>query len=157
MCDSSWWLVFLLGTTLLSTLSSFHALLSPSPKSIISYSFLHYPLLLATLTDRVELEGRDCAEVQIRAIVVQQILQVLGVPCGNVLECVNFGPVYFGSSKTEQICLYNDSPECMDWVAVLEDNAIGGEMVRNCSGFYFSWKLVFISAFSFLLPNNHLL
>ncbi|NXN15455.1 CFA47 protein, partial [Indicator maculatus] len=77
---------------------------------------------------KVELEGRDCAEVQIQATVVQQIIKVLGVPCGNVLECINFGPVYFGSSKTEQICLYNESPECMDWVAVLEDNAIGGEM-----------------------------
>ncbi|NXF95765.1 CFA47 protein, partial [Eubucco bourcierii] len=77
---------------------------------------------------KVELEGRGCTEVWIKAIVVQQIVKVLGVPFGNVLECVNFGPVYFGSSKMEQISLYNESPECMDWVAVLEDNAIGGEM-----------------------------
>ncbi|XP_035189456.1 cilia- and flagella-associated protein 47 [Oxyura jamaicensis] len=77
---------------------------------------------------KVELEGRGCTEVWIKAVVVEQILKVLGVSCGNVLECINFGPVYFGSSKTEQICLYNKSPECMDWVAVLEDNGIGGEM-----------------------------
>ncbi|NXP75263.1 CFA47 protein, partial [Ramphastos sulfuratus] len=77
---------------------------------------------------KVELEGRGCTEVWIKATVVQQIVKVLGVPFGNVLECVNFGPVYFGSSKMEQISLYNESPECMDWVAVLEDNAIGGEM-----------------------------
>ncbi|XP_010159850.1 PREDICTED: uncharacterized protein CXorf22 homolog, partial [Eurypyga helias] len=77
---------------------------------------------------KVELEGHGCAEVQIKAVVVEQVLKVLGVSCGNTLKCINFGPVYFGSSKTEQISLYNESPECMDWVAVLEDNAIGGEM-----------------------------
>ncbi|NXK50736.1 CFA47 protein, partial [Chauna torquata] len=77
---------------------------------------------------KMELEGHGCSEVWINAVVIEQVLKVLGVSCGNVLECVNFGSVYFGSSKTEQICLYNKSPECMDWVAVLEDNAIGGEM-----------------------------
>ncbi|XP_074953995.1 cilia- and flagella-associated protein 47 [Phalacrocorax aristotelis] len=77
---------------------------------------------------KVELEGHGCTEVWIKAVVVEQVLKVLGVSCGNILECINFGPVYFGSSKTEQIFLYNESPECMDWVAVLEDNAVGGEM-----------------------------
>ncbi|XP_010076294.1 PREDICTED: uncharacterized protein CXorf22 homolog, partial [Pterocles gutturalis] len=77
---------------------------------------------------KVELEGHGCTEVWIKAAVVEQVLKVLGVSCGNILKCVNFGPVYFGSSKTEQISLYNESPERMEWVAVLEDNAIGGEM-----------------------------
>ncbi|NWX20811.1 CFA47 protein, partial [Aegotheles bennettii] len=77
---------------------------------------------------KVELEGHGCTEVWIKAVVLEQVLKVLGVSCGNVLECINFGPVYFGSSKNEQISLYNESPECIDWVAVLEDNAIGGEM-----------------------------
>ncbi|KFP10058.1 Uncharacterized protein CXorf22, partial [Egretta garzetta] len=77
---------------------------------------------------KVELEGHGCTEVRVKAVVVEQVLKVLGASCGNILECINFGPVYFGSSKTEQISLYNESPERMDWVAVLEDNAIGGEM-----------------------------
>ncbi|NWW49072.1 CFA47 protein, partial [Pedionomus torquatus] len=77
---------------------------------------------------KVELEGRGCAEVWIKAVVVEQVLKVLGISCGNILECIHFGPVYFGSSKTEQIFLCNESPESMDWVAVLEDDAIGGEM-----------------------------
>ncbi|NXX23614.1 CFA47 protein, partial [Podargus strigoides] len=77
---------------------------------------------------KVELEGHGCTDVWIKAVVVEQVLKVLGASCGNVLECINFGPVYFGSSKTEQISLYNESPECMDWIAVLEDNAIGREM-----------------------------
>lgn len=111
-------------------------------------------LLLVTLTGRVELEGRGCTEVWIKGVVVEQVLKVLGVSCGKVLKCINFGPLYFGTSKTEQINLYNESPECLDWVAVLEDNAIGGEMVRNCSGFYFSQKLVFISAFAFFISQH---
>ncbi|NXJ63911.1 CFA47 protein, partial [Rostratula benghalensis] len=77
---------------------------------------------------KVELEGCGCTEVWIKAAVVEQVLKVLGISCGSTLECVHFGPVYFGSSKTEQIFLYNESPESVDWVAVLEDDAIGGEM-----------------------------
>ncbi|XP_030312325.1 cilia- and flagella-associated protein 47 [Calypte anna] len=77
---------------------------------------------------KVDLEGRGCTEVCVKGVVVEQVLKVLGVSSGNVLECINFGPVYFGSSKTKQILLYNESPECMDWVAVLEDDAVGGEM-----------------------------
>lgn len=86
----------------------------------------------------MELESRGCAEVWVKGVVVEQVLKVLGVSCGKVLKCINFGPLYFGTSKTEKIHLYNESPESVDWVAVLEDNAIAGEMVRNCSGSYFS-------------------
>ncbi|NXA41259.1 CFA47 protein, partial [Eudromia elegans] len=77
---------------------------------------------------KVELEGQDCTEIRIKAVVVEQVLKVLGMPHGNELKCIHFGPVYFGSSKTEQVFLYNKSPESMNWVAVLEDNAVGGEM-----------------------------
>lgn len=106
-------------------------------KLIISNTSLYCLLLLSALTGRVELESRDCAEVLIKGVVVEQVLKVLGVSCGKVLKCINFGPLYFGTSKTEKIHLYNESPESLDWVAVLEDNAVGGEMVRNCSSFFY--------------------
>ncbi|NXQ30852.1 CFA47 protein, partial [Alaudala cheleensis] len=83
---------------------------------------------------KVELESRGCSEVWIKGVVVEQVLKVLGVSCGKVLKCINFGPLYFGTSKTEKIHLYNESPESMDWVAVLEDNAIGGEMGTDLQG-----------------------
>ncbi|NXL75674.1 CFA47 protein, partial [Leptocoma aspasia] len=83
---------------------------------------------------KVELESRGCTEVWIKGVVVEQVLKVLGVSCGKVLKCINFGPLYFGTSKTEKIHLYNESPECMDWVAVLEDSAIGGEMGTDLQG-----------------------
>ncbi|NXT63915.1 CFA47 protein, partial [Chaetops frenatus] len=83
---------------------------------------------------KVELESRGCTEVCVKGVVVEQVLKVLGVSCGKVLKCINFGPLYFGTSKTEKIHLYNESPECMDWVAVLEDNAVGGEMGTDLQG-----------------------
>ncbi|NWV38600.1 CFA47 protein, partial [Grantiella picta] len=83
---------------------------------------------------KVDLEGRGYTEVWIKGVVVEQTLKVLGVSCGKVLKCINFGPLYFGTSKTEQIHLYNESPECMDWIAVVEDNAIGGEMGTDLRG-----------------------
>ncbi|NXO63125.1 CFA47 protein, partial [Phainopepla nitens] len=83
---------------------------------------------------KVDFEGRGYTEVWVRGVVVEQVLKVLGACCGKVLKCVNFGPLYFGTSKTEKIHLYNESPECMDWVAVLEDNAIGGEMGTDLQG-----------------------
>ncbi|XP_066033096.1 cilia- and flagella-associated protein 47 [Chamaea fasciata] len=83
---------------------------------------------------KVELESRGCAEVLVKGVVVEQVLKVLGVSCGKVLKCINFGPLYFGTSKTEKIHLYNESPESVDWVAVLEDNAIGGEMGTDLQG-----------------------
>ncbi|NWY96469.1 CFA47 protein, partial [Loxia curvirostra] len=83
---------------------------------------------------KVELENRGSTEVWVKGVVVEQVLKVLGVNCGKALKCINFGPLYFGTSKTEQIYLYNESPECLDWVAVLEDNAIGGEVGTDLRG-----------------------
>ncbi|NXO38379.1 CFA47 protein, partial [Locustella ochotensis] len=83
---------------------------------------------------KVELESRDSAEVWVKGVVIEQVLRVLGASCGKVLKCINFGPLYFGTSKTEKIHLYNESPESTDWVAVLEDNAIGGEMGTDLQG-----------------------
>ncbi|XP_063160761.1 cilia- and flagella-associated protein 47 [Candoia aspera] len=76
----------------------------------------------------VELQGRPTAEIRIKANIVEQVLEVLGAPHSNTIQCVNFGCVYFGTSKMEEVILHNKSPEPMDWVAILLDNAVGGEM-----------------------------
>ncbi|XP_075769379.1 cilia- and flagella-associated protein 47 isoform X3 [Pelodiscus sinensis] len=77
---------------------------------------------------KVELQGRGITNVTIEAHIVEQVLELLGIPYGNTLECIHFGSVYFGTSNTEKVILYNKSPETMKWVAVLEDDAVGGEM-----------------------------
>uniref|UniRef100_A0ABM5FY67 Cilia- and flagella-associated protein 47 n=1 Tax=Pogona vitticeps TaxID=103695 RepID=A0ABM5FY67_9SAUR len=76
----------------------------------------------------VELQGRPSVEIMIKANIVEQILEVLGVPHSSTIQCVDFGCVYFGTSKTEEVILHNKSPEPMDWVAVLQDNTVGIEM-----------------------------
>ncbi|XP_028583251.2 cilia- and flagella-associated protein 47 isoform X2 [Podarcis muralis] len=76
----------------------------------------------------VKLQGRPKAQIIIKANIVEQVLELLGVPPSNKIKCVNFGCVYFGTTKTEEVLLHNKSPEPMDWVAILQDNAVGGEM-----------------------------
>ncbi|EMP32673.1 Putative protein CXorf22 [Chelonia mydas] len=77
---------------------------------------------------KVQLQGCGVTNLRIEAHVVEQVLELLGVSHENTLECIHFGSVYFGTSNTEQVVLYNKSPETINWVAVLEDDAIGGEM-----------------------------
>lgn len=83
------------------------------------------------VTNSVELQGRSNTHITIKANIVEQIIELLGVPHSDTIKHVHFGCVYFGTSKTEEVILHNKSPEPMDWVAILQDNAVGGEMVRK--------------------------
>ncbi|KAJ6667657.1 hypothetical protein lerEdw1_016778 [Lerista edwardsae] len=76
----------------------------------------------------VELQGRSSAEIMIKANIVEQMLELLGLPHSDRIGCIHFGCVYFGTSKTEQVILHNKSPEPMNWVAILQDNVAGVEM-----------------------------
>eukprot|EP00079_Xenopus_tropicalis_P021661 XP_012813080.1 PREDICTED: cilia- and flagella-associated protein 47 isoform X1 [Xenopus tropicalis] len=76
---------------------------------------------------KVKLQGRDEILVKIKGNVVYQVLRLLDVS-GKSLECLHFGSVYFGTSATRQAVIYNDSPETMHWVSVLDDDALGVEM-----------------------------
>ncbi|XP_003218974.3 cilia- and flagella-associated protein 47 isoform X1 [Anolis carolinensis] len=76
----------------------------------------------------VELQGCPSVEVMIKANIVEQIIELFGVPHSNARYCVDFGCVYFGTSKAEEVVLHNKSPEPMHWVAVLQDDAIGTEL-----------------------------
>ncbi|XP_075446373.1 cilia- and flagella-associated protein 47 isoform X3 [Ascaphus truei] len=75
----------------------------------------------------VKLQGCDEIFLRIKGNVVNQVLELLDTS-DKTLKCIQFGSVYFGTSKTQQAIIYNDSPESMNWVAVLEDNALGEEM-----------------------------
>lgn len=46
------------------------------------------------------------------------------------LGCVKFGNTCYGSDKTECALLYNNGPEPINFVAVLDEDAIAQEMVR---------------------------
>nr|DBA33280.1 TPA: hypothetical protein GDO54_000991 [Pyxicephalus adspersus] len=76
---------------------------------------------------KVKLQGREETSLLIKGNFVRQSLELLDLS-GKSLKCVHFGAVYFGTSKIQKAVLYNDSPEEVSWVSVLDDNALGAEM-----------------------------
>ncbi|XP_041127618.1 cilia- and flagella-associated protein 47-like isoform X2 [Polyodon spathula] len=75
----------------------------------------------------VKLQDSVDATLNIKAEVVEQVIELLDTS-NQKLECVHFGPAYFGTSKVEQGILYNNSPVTINWVAVLQDDAVGAEV-----------------------------
>lgn len=77
---------------------------------------------------RVKLQGREETSLLIKGNIVRQALELLDLS-GKSLKCVHFGAVYFGTSKIQKTVIYNNSPGEISWVSVLDDNAVGVEMV----------------------------
>ncbi|XP_068124444.1 cilia- and flagella-associated protein 47 [Hyperolius riggenbachi] len=78
-------------------------------------------------TAKVKLQGCEEMSLLIKGNIVQQSLELLDLS-GKSLKCIHFGAVYFGTSKIHKAVIYNDSPEAVSWVSVLDDNAVGAEM-----------------------------
>ncbi len=55
------------------------------------------------------------------------------------LECVRFGSTYYGTDQTESAILFNNGPDPVCFVAVLDEDAIGQEVVNNMK--QISWNL----------------
>ncbi|XP_070711754.1 cilia- and flagella-associated protein 47-like [Pempheris klunzingeri] len=75
----------------------------------------------------VKLQNRPPVVLSIRAEVVDQLLEVLDLQ-GAPLSCLWFGPVYFGTSRVENVVLRNNAPQACDWVCLLQDTAAGTEV-----------------------------
>ena len=56
-------------------------------------------------------------------------LELLDIDTDEVLPCVHFGPAYYGTDKTQAAILYNKGPEPVAFVAVLDEDAVGQEVV----------------------------
>lgn len=48
----------------------------------------------------------------------------------SVMDCVKFGPTYYGTDRMESAILFNNAPEPIDFVVILEEDAVGQEAVR---------------------------
>ncbi|XP_015276849.1 PREDICTED: cilia- and flagella-associated protein 47 [Gekko japonicus] len=114
---------------------SVHIVISPTSGVVESKTFQVVKMEMCADIPRiinqtavVELQGRSNAHITIKANIVEQIIELLGVLHSDTIKHVHFGCVYFGTSKTEEVILHNKSPEPMGWVAILQDNAVGGEM-----------------------------
>lgn len=65
----------------------------------------------------------------VRGVLVDRAIEVLSLETEEPLGCVKFGEAYYGSDKTECAILYNNGPESVNFVAVLDEDAIAQEMV----------------------------
>nr|XP_033803452.1 cilia- and flagella-associated protein 47 isoform X2 [Geotrypetes seraphini] len=78
-------------------------------------------------TLRVNLQERKDAVLKIKGTVILQKLELFD-RLGEKLSCLNFGHLYFGTAKIEHVLLYNNGPEFVSWVALLQDDALGTEV-----------------------------
>lgn len=65
----------------------------------------------------------------IKGRLVDRALEVLSVDTGAPVDCVQFGSTYYGCDRTQCALLYNNSPESVNFVAVLDEDAVAQEMV----------------------------
>ncbi|XP_044525149.1 cilia- and flagella-associated protein 47 [Gracilinanus agilis] len=80
---------------------------------------------------RVNLQDGEGTFLRIEAYVVQQIIELLDMYGEKVLKCIQFGTTFFGTSKIEHAIIYNNSPNNMSWVAVMEHETVGEELGTN--------------------------
>jgi len=78
----------------------------------------------------VELQGKEPMQLQITGNVAKPCLEVLSVRDEQPIKCIPFGNTYFGTDRTEQAILYNNGPEVINYVAVVDEDAVAQELVR---------------------------
>ena len=75
--------------------------------------------------NRVSLEREDPSVLRVTGTIVDSSLQLLGYETDVPLKCVNFDKTYFGTDVVRSAVLYNNSPEPLRFVMVLNDTAEG--------------------------------
>lgn len=83
----------------------------------------------------VVFEGQDPFDITICGDVVKRSLELLDIDRNvrRTIECIKFPYTYYGSDKSEVALLFNNSPEKIQFVAILEEDAVGQESVI-CEG-----------------------
>lgn len=100
---------------------------------------------------RVQLEGKEPDVIHVTGHAVDSALQLLGLESDIPLKCVRFGATYFGSDVTQCAVLYNNGPEAVKFVIILNDCAEGQILVISvCSLHLFNYYKYALRA-SFLL------
>lgn len=80
---------------------------------------------------RVKLEGQETSTLRIMGNVVEGSLELLSYDTEDPIQCVRFGSSHYGTDKTEVAVLYNNGPEPVCFVAVLDEEAVGQEVVSK--------------------------
>ena len=77
----------------------------------------------------MKLEGQEPMVLHIKGEVVQGDLLLLAGESHEPVDCIHFGAAYYGTDRTESAILFNNSPDPISFVAVLNDDAVGQEVV----------------------------
>lgn len=91
---------------------------------------LHFKI--SCFSTRVQLDGQEPTSLTITADVVDCSLQLLSAKNGEQMDCLQFGCTYYGTDKTQPAILYNNSPDVINFVTVLNEEAEGMEAVSFC-------------------------
>ncbi|XP_059154686.1 cilia- and flagella-associated protein 47-like isoform X2 [Physella acuta] len=76
----------------------------------------------------VALEGRSKTKVTIKGYITERTLELLSIKeDGTRVDCIHFGNTYYGTEQTQCAVLYNNGPEPISFVAVLNENALAEE------------------------------
>ena len=80
----------------------------------------------------MELEGKEeYKKLRVRGTVTERALELLSVSGDHQkVQCIRFGSTYYGTDRTEAAILYNNGPEPVNFVAVVDEDAIAQELVR---------------------------
>ncbi|XP_032888183.1 cilia- and flagella-associated protein 47 [Amblyraja radiata] len=93
--------------------------------------YTYQPMVLDEMI-KMRLEDAEDTVVKIKGNIVVPTLELIDFS-GQKLECIQFGSAYYGTSKLEQIFVYNNSPEFINWVTLMENDAVGSEVGTDLS------------------------
>nr|KAF6320456.1 cilia and flagella associated protein 47 [Pipistrellus kuhlii] len=108
-----------------------NGIVEPMSSKIIKVDFCADQPSLVNEVAKVSLQGHPDIFLNIRVRVVEQILELLNLSGNQKVECIHFGSAFFGTSKIEHALLYNNSPEPINWVAIIQNDSVGEELGTN--------------------------
>ncbi|XP_038443086.1 cilia- and flagella-associated protein 47 isoform X1 [Canis lupus familiaris] len=108
-----------------------NGIVEPKSSMIVKVDFCADEPRIVNEVAMVSLQGRPDILLSVKAHVVEQIIELLNMSNDKKLECIHFGSVFFGTSKIERALLYNNSPEPINWVAIMQSDSVGEELGTN--------------------------
>ncbi|XP_060231199.1 cilia and flagella-associated protein 47-like [Meriones unguiculatus] len=106
-------------------------IVKPQSSEVIKVDFCADQAHIVNEMARVTLQGLPDTFLNIKVHVVEQIIELFNTESDKKLECIQFGDVFFGTSKIENALLFNNSPETINWVAIMQNDCVGEELGTN--------------------------
>ncbi|XP_022089961.1 cilia- and flagella-associated protein 47-like isoform X2 [Acanthaster planci] len=101
--------------------------LQPKTAQVIKVEFVTKNAGVLNEEVPVQLEAQQPAILHIKANVVERCLELYAPDSDEQIDCIKFGNTYYGTDKTQMAMLYNNGPDPISFVTVLEEKAEGME------------------------------